>query len=147
MELVPGAFAAQGGNDVSIGHHLRQVRQHHFVEGRADTVLLGIFQFAGKQGNGVGVQSQVCAEVIVDLLDAAGPFGVIRVGFALVQQHSLDDAVFLRFARGLHQALVRAHPILLGHVHEPASRRVGGFHCQIFLAGVLVPEFKLGSGN
>ena len=79
----------------------------------------------------------------MDLLHAARPRGVVRVGLALVQEHPLDHAVLLRLARGLHQAPVGAHPVFLGHVDEPAARRVGGLHREIILAGVLVPEFQL----
>ena len=120
MELVASALATQGGNDVCVGHYLRQMGQHHFVEGRTDTVLLGVFQFAGKQGNGIGVQAKVGAEVVMDLLDTAGPLGIVRIGLPLMHQHTLYHTVLLSFACGLHQPLVRTHPIFPGHVYEPS---------------------------
>ena len=147
MELVTGTLATEGGDDVCIGHYLGQVGQHHFIESGTNTVLLGIFQFSCKQGNCIRVKPEVGAEVVVDLLHPAGPFRIIGVGLSLVHQHSLDDAVFLRFACGLHQPLVRVHPIKLGHVHKPAARRVGGFHGQILFTCVLVPELQFGAGD
>ena len=81
----------------------------------------------------------------MDLLHAPRPGGVVRVGLALVQQHALDHAVLLGDARHVQQALVGAHPIRFRDIHEPAARRIGGFRRQVFLAGVLVPEFQLGT--
>ncbi len=143
VELVARALAAERGDHVSVGHHFRQVRQHHVVERGAHAVPFGILQLAGQQRDLVGVEPEFGAQVVVDLLHAARPRGVVRVGLALVQEHPLDHAVLLRLAGGFHQAPVGAHPVLLGHVDEPAARRVGGLHREVFLAGVLVPEFKL----
>ena len=85
----------------------------------------------------------------MDLLHAARPRRIVRVGFTLVQEHAFDDTVFLRFACGLHQALVGVHTIFLRHVHEPAAGRVRGLHRQIIRAGILVPklEFRTRHGH
>ena len=92
MELVARALAAQCGDDIGIGHDLRQMRQDHLVEGGADTIDLSVFQLAREQRNRVRVDTQIGAEVVMDLLHAPRPGGVVRVGLALVQQHALDHA-------------------------------------------------------
>ena len=140
MELVARALAAQGGDDMGVRHHFRQVRQHDVVEGGADAVHLGIFQLAGKERDVVGVEAQFGAQVVMDLLHTARPGGIVRVGLTLVQEHSLDHAVLLGDARDFQQAVVGAAPVLRDDGLHPVTLTVN-----VFLVRILVPELQLGA--
>ena len=140
MELVARALAAQGGDDVGVRHHFRQVRQHDVVEGGADAVHLGILQFAGEERDIVGVEAQFGAEVVMDLLHAARPGGIVRIGLALVQEHSLDHAVLLGDARDFQQAVVGAAAVLRDDGLHPVA-----FSVDVLLVRILVPELQLGA--
>ena len=57
----------------------------------------------------------------MNLLDLARPIAVALVRFTLVENDSLDDAVFLGFLCHINQTLVRVTTIVLDNILEPAS--------------------------
>ena len=98
---------------MGIGEHFRQMRQYVAVEGPADAVRLLVFQLACKQGYVCRIETQVAAEIVVDFGELLRPFRVFGIGFALVDEHTLDDAVLLGDASHLEQPLVRASVVFL----------------------------------
>ena len=80
------------------------------------------------------------------LFESGAPLVIIGVGFSLMYQHTLYDTTLLSNLSHIDYALIAVHVILLGHVYQPVAAGVGGLHCKVFLAGILVPQFQLGAG-
>ena len=80
------------------------------------------------------------------LLESCAPLVIVGVGFTLMYQHTLYDTALLSDLGHIDNALIAVHIILLGHIHKPVAAGIGGLHCKVLLAGILVPEFQLGAG-
>ena len=79
-----------------------------------------IRNFARKKRN-VCVKPDILDEAVINLLDLIGPITVALVGFTLVEDDALDDAVFLRLLGHFDQTLVRVITVILDDILEPAS--------------------------
>ena len=68
-------------------------------------------------GQGVGKAWRT----VVNLLDLVRPIAVALVGFTLMEDDALDDAVFLGLLGHINQSLVRIATIIIDDVLEPAG--------------------------
>ena len=80
--------------------------------------------FARKERN-VAFEAQVLDNVVVDLLDIGGPLAVTGIRFALVEDDSLDDTVFLGLLGHFNQATIRVAAIGVDSLGHPALLALG----------------------
>ena len=100
-----------------------------FLATDADALASGLDDVPHVEVHILGLQLQVAAQVVIDLLHHARPLGVARVGLALMHQDALDDAVLLCLSGELHQALVGVVVVGLEQAFHPARG---------FLLGILL---------
>ena len=142
MELVACAFASQSRNYMCVGKHLRKAWHDVTVEPPAHTVLLFIFKFSGKKRNLFRIEIEILAEIVVDLLDSFRPERILRVGFTLMHEDTLDYTVLLGDLCHLDKSCIRIAAVLLDDGLHPVT-----FIVDVFLVIDLVPKFDLCSCN
>ena len=76
--------------------------------------------FAGKERNVVS-ETQVSDDAVVNRLHLGGPLAITGIGFALVEDDSLDDAYFLGLFGHFDQAFIRLATVGIDLLREPAS--------------------------
>ena len=79
-----------------------------------------IRNFARKERN-VFVKPDILDEAVIDFLDLVGPIAVALIGFTLMEDDTLDDAVLLRLLGHFDQTLVGVAAIVLDDILKPAS--------------------------
>ena len=93
-----------------------------------------MLQFTCQKGNIFGIEVQILAEVVVNLLYTLWPLGIIRVGFSLMDENALDDAVLLGNACHINESLVGIAIVLVDNILHPVALVV-----DILLVVVFVP--------
>jgi hypothetical protein len=79
VELVTGTFAAESGYDMCVRKNLRKTRHDVAVESPAYTVLLFIFELAGKKRSFFRIKAKILAEIVVDPLHSLRPERILGV--------------------------------------------------------------------
>ena len=99
----------------------------------ADALATSLYDVSCIEVHLFGLQLQVAAEMVIDLLHHTGPLGVARVRLALVHQDTLDDTVLLSLLGQCDQTLVRVVVVGLEHAFHPVRRL--GLHVVVNAVG------------
>ena len=120
VQLVGTVGAAGGGDDMGSMNRIGQ-GVDLFVGRDAATFAVRLYDLAHEQRHLFGHEAQVAQQTVIDLLHLARPSRVAGVGFALMHQHALDDAVLLSASCQLDQACIGV-VVRIFFIHSGAVR-------------------------
>ena len=144
VEAIAAAGAFGGGDAVGGGDGLVDLVDDGIHAG-AGAVLIGVDEFADEERRVLGLEVEVFEQVFVDAFDLGGPFLVTGVGFALVEEDTLDDAVLLGKLAHIDKVLVGIVVVLAADVFdERFGLRKGG---EVILVSLFLEEFDTSPGD